>query len=129
MMTQRSKYKGSGTESETKKLEIFHGDLAMARAYVQKAQSAKDRGIDFQLSFNRYRTLRRTKKCWYTGAALEGRGPNAKSLERIDSSLPYTDENTVACRRDINTAKAQLTAADIIKMANKLKKFLIKQNK
>lgn len=78
-------------------------DLTLARKYLNKAQSSKDRGIPFTLSFADYKRLYNRKRCFYTGVLLEH--DNNFSLDRIDSSIGYTKENTVPCDLAFNKLK------------------------
>ena len=85
-------------------------DVTIAGWYVRKAESAKERGIEFTLSFKRYKELRNTKKCYYTGVELNR---EVFSLDRLDADKGYTDSNTVVCHRDFNHKKSNLTPADL----------------
>ena len=95
-------------------------DLTIAHRYISKAQSADKRGIEFTLSFNRYRQLLKTRRCFYTGVELVP-GENF-SLDRVDSAVGYTDSNTVACDRDFNHRKGGATLADMKHVYRALKR-------
>jgi len=83
-------------------------DLVVAKKYIQKEQSSKSRGIEFKLTFEEYRKLIHTEKCFYTGVELnrkvQGNSDNL-TLDRIDSSIGYVSGNVVACSHSINHLK------------------------
>lgn len=80
-----------------------HSDVSLVRKYISKSENAKDRGIDFGLSFTDYKRLMSIKRCQYSGLPFN-EPSNAKSagmfsrrtIERIDNSIGYTKENCVA---------------------------------
>lgn len=78
-------------------------DIALARKYVNKANSCIDRGIPFELSFNEYKRLMTLKRCFYTRLPLTHK---LRTLDRVDNALGYTKENTVACHCDFNAIKS-----------------------
>lgn len=101
----------------------MRNDLELARLYIEKAQNARERNINFSLSFNKFKKLMSTNKCYYTGVAFDMRNPqgdNYRSIDRLDNSRGYTDDNTVACTRRINRAKGDASMAEIIALAKKL---------
>lgn len=81
----------------------IHDDVLLAQRYISKSVNAKDRGIDFELSFSEYKRLKNIKRCQYSGLPFrDNHGPSAKgsfskrTIERIDNSIGYTKENCVA---------------------------------
>lgn len=87
-------------------------DLFVARKLNSKAQNAKDRGIEFTLSFQAMKNLLSATKCYYTGVALtkgvtEG-NPKASDLtiDRIDCSKGYVSGNVVAACHAFNQMKS-----------------------
>ena len=99
-------------------------DMDLAIRYVRKLQSCKGRNIEFNLSLKRYKQLILTKRCFYTGVLMNDieHHPKQLTLDRIDASVGYTDENTVACCLDINRKKSDLTIKEIEKIYLKLKR-------
>lgn len=85
-------------------------DLKLAQMYINKARSAEQRGITFTLSFSRYKQLRKTKRCFFSGVLLTC---DNFSLDRLDNSEGYTDSNTVACDEVLNKRKGVLSVEDI----------------
>lgn len=80
-------------------------DLQLAQMYLSKARSARDRGIDFSLTFAQFKKLRNTKTCFYTGVRLT---KSNFSIDRINAALPYSKDNSVACCEKFNRAKGML---------------------
>ncbi len=85
-------------------------DVALAKKYVQKAHNTEKRGIDFDLTFTQYKSLLNRKVCYYTGIKLtqDGDSPTSLTLDRIDSEVGYTKENTVPCSLLANRLKNEL---------------------
>lgn len=110
-------------------------DLKIASKYTAKAANAHSRDIPFSLSFNKYKKLISTKKCYYTGILFDNsiEGPLSRTLERKDNRLGYTDNNTVVCILRINKAKGALLEDDILCIAKQIikhrKKTPVKKTK
>ena len=94
-------------------------DEKVAKKFIALNKSASDRDKPFNLTLIGVANLLRAKKCFYTGKELND---NNLSIDRVDNKLGYVTGNVVACRKDINQAKNQLSIEDIIRMADKLKK-------
>lgn len=91
-------------------------DLYVARKMQKKAQNAKERGIEFNLSFQSMKNLLSAKKCYYTGVIMtksdgEGQKMSDLTIDRIDSSKGYVPGNVVACCYAANQLKAQFENA------------------
>lgn len=80
----------------------------LARKYISKITSAKQRGLEFTLSIREYKKLLNTKTCYYTGIKFSDveTSPFYRTLERLDNSIGYTKENTVAACHCYNALKA-----------------------
>ena len=98
-------------------------DLDVANKLIKLHQSAKDRNIEFNLSLKKVRQLLQVKTCYYTGVEFEETGQLARSIDRVDSTLGYVDDNVVACTVDINGKKANLTNEEIEMLYTKLKQW------
>jgi hypothetical protein len=98
-------------------------DLEVANKLIKLYQSSKDRKIDFDLTLKKVRQLLQVKTCYYTGVPFEEDGPLSRSVDRVDSSLGYVDDNVVACTVDINGKKANLTNEEIELLYTKLKQW------
>lgn len=95
-------------------------DLDVARKMLKIYQSANDRGLAFDLSFNTVKRLMSYKKCYYTGKEFKEDGPFGRSFDRVDSSKGYIEGNVVACTVDINGKKSNLSNDEIILLYEKL---------
>jgi len=80
-------------------------DVAIARAYLGKQLSSKDRGIDFELGFLEFKSLVSSRNCYFTGLPLN---ENTFSIDRIDASKGYTAANSVACHTTFNSLKGMI---------------------
>lgn len=98
-------------------------DLEVANKLIKLYQSSKDRNIEFDLTLRKVRQLLQAKTCYYTGVPFEENGPLSRSIDRVDSSLGYVDDNVVACTVDINGKKANLTNEEIELLYTKLKQW------
>jgi hypothetical protein len=83
-------------------------DEVIAQVYLQKIQSAEDRGISFELSLMSFINLMRAKRCAYTGVMLaDGPGlPTSRTIERIDNKKGYVKGNVCTVSYSANSLKA-----------------------
>ena len=84
-------------------------DLKIASRYISKATNAKQKNTEFTLSLTQFKKLCKTKTCYYTGIILDienQNSPNYLTLDRIDSTIGYTKNNTVAATSCANQFKA-----------------------
>lgn len=88
-------------------------DLEVAKKLIKIHQSAMDRKLDFNLSFETVRRLMGYKTCYYTGKEFEAEGTYSMSFDRVDSSKGYIEGNVVACTVDINGKKSNLSMDEI----------------
>lgn len=103
------------TKNEVEKpAPVTHPDVKVALDYARKESGARERGLDFTLTFHEFKTLQRQKKCFYTGVTLtksNGSGQlrsTDRTLDRIDHRKGYTKENTVACCHAANVVKSMI---------------------
>lgn len=99
-------------------------DVELAKAYVQLYQRALDRKINFDLSFKRFKELKRTKYCYYSKILLTHEKTPCSTtltLDRMDNSKGYIDSNVVACSYEINSRKNNLTLNDLSNIIKGLK--------
>ena len=82
-------------------------DLSIAKAYLEKAQSSKDRELDFTLSFSQYKRLVTRKKCQITNILFNksSQGYNP-TLDRLDNSLGYIPGNVITVCHFVNQVKS-----------------------
>ena len=111
-------------------------DLKLAKYYLSKAQSAKDRDIEFRLPFMSYKNLMQAKRCGYTDIPLTtpriGKPMRAtdRTIDRIDNTLGYAPGNVIAVCNAANQIKAvlenpnnPLSISEVRKMLRRLMKF------
>ena len=98
-------------QSKPKEAEVT--DLEVARKMIKIHQSAQDRKLEFDLSFESVKKLLMYQTCYYTGKKFEDEGLMARSFDRIDSTKGYVEGNVVACTVDINGKKSNLSLEEI----------------
>jgi hypothetical protein len=103
-------------------------DLDVAKKMLKIYQSAVDRSLEFDLSFETVKSLLLYPTCFYTGKIFEEEGAMARSFDRIDSNLGYVEGNVVACTVDINQKKANLSFEEIELLYFKLSGILKEKN-
>lgn len=99
-------------------------DLSIARRLINTKTSADKRGLEFNLSFQKLKRILTTKRCFFTGVLLDredAESENYLTLDRLDASKGYTDDNVVACAKSFNFRKGNITVSDIELMYKKLK--------
>lgn len=111
-------------ESQRKpKKEPILTDLEVSKKMIKIYQSAQDRKLEFDLSFQTVKELLTYPTCYYTEQKFEeDGGPMGRSFDRIDSDKGYVEGNVVACTVDINGKKSNLTFKEIELLYNKLAK-------
>jgi hypothetical protein len=97
-------------------------DVEVAKKLINIYQSAQDRKLQFNLSFEYVRRMLEYKTCYYTNKPFTEDGPNARSFDRIDSDKGYIEGNVVACTIDINGKKSNLSFEEISCIYQKLVK-------
>lgn len=95
-------------------------DLEVAKKMIKIYQSAADRKLEFNLSFESVKKLLNYQTCYYTNKKFEEEGPMSRSFDRIDSSKGYIEGNVVACTIDINGKKSNLSFDEIECLYKKL---------
>ncbi len=107
-----------GKQNKPKETEVT--DLEVAKKMLKIHQSAQDRKLEFDLSFESVKKLLAYQTCYYTGKKFEEDGLFARSFDRIDSAKGYIEGNVVACTVDINGKKSNLSLEEIECLYNKL---------
>lgn len=104
-------------------------DLDVAKRLVHISQSAKERRLEFNLTFRKLKSLLNTKKCYYTDIQFDDTTNNRLSIDRVDSYKGYIDSNVVACIVRINGLKSNIKTDElelILKGINKFNKKKLK---
>ena len=97
-------------------------DVEVAKKLINIYQSAQDRKLQFNLSFEYVRKMLEYITCYYTNKTFTEEGPNARSFDRVDSEKGYVEGNVVACTIDINGKKSNLSFDEISCIYQKLAK-------
>jgi hypothetical protein len=95
-------------------------DLEVAKKMLKIYQSAVDRKLEYNLSFETVKKLMSYKTCYYTGREFEQEGTYSMSFDRVDSNKGYIEGNVVSCTVDINGKKSNLTVDEIKSLYEKL---------
>jgi hypothetical protein len=103
-------------------------DLEVARKMIKIYQSAQDRKLEFNLSFESVKKLLSYQTCYYTNRVFDEDGPFSRSFDRIDSAKGYIENNVVACTVDINGKKSNLSMEEIECLYTKLIKYHSKKS-
>jgi hypothetical protein len=103
--------------------KVIITDVEVAKKLINIYQSAQDRKLEFNLSFDYVKKLLEFKQCYYTGTQFSEDGTNARSFDRIDSDKGYIEGNVVACTVDINGKKSNLSFSEIDCLHSKLAKL------
>ena len=98
-------------------------DIDVAKKMLKIFQSAQDRNLEFNLSFETVKRLITYPACYYTGKIFENDGIYSRSFDRVDSAKGYVEGNVVACTIDINQKKSNLSESEIFCLYDKLIKF------
>lgn len=88
---------------------------------------AKRRKIQWNISDSFLKQL--PMICYYSGLALsmEIGQLNTLSIDRIDSSKPYTEDNIVPCCSVINMMKGELSKSDFLTMCEQINAHILQQ--
>ena len=122
--TQPTEQRPHNTEQRTTLIQnkTCISDVEVAKKLINIYQSAQDRKLQFNLSFEYVRKMLEYKTCYYTNKLFTEDGPNARSFDRVDSDKGYVEGNVVACTIDINGKKSNLSFDEIACIYNKLHK-------
>jgi hypothetical protein len=118
-------------EEQEKPVKTGITDIEVAKKLINIYQSAQDRKLQFNLSFEYVKKMLEYKTCYYTGKPFTEDGPNARSFDRVDSDKGYIEGNVVACTIEINGKKSNLSFEEIsclyLKMSSKKEKDAAKE--
>ncbi len=109
-----------GQNKKRSKNSFEPSDVEVAKKLLNIYQSAMDRKLEFNLSFESVKTLLRFPTCYYTERNFEQEGIYSRSIDRIDSSKGYIEGNVVSCTIDINGKKSNLSDEEIELLYNKI---------
>jgi hypothetical protein len=100
------------TSEDTTVLPKFkYTDVILAKKLITIKENAESRGLEFNLSFKKLKLLMSLKKCQITG--IEFDDANRRSIDRIDNSKGYVDDNIAVTTVEINQKKGALSIEEI----------------
>ncbi|BCM29283.1 hypothetical protein NCT2020_0260 [Enterobacter phage vB_EkoM5VN] len=87
-------------------------DLRVARSYNSKNDDARNRNLQFALTLSDWAKLMSEPVCSYSGRPFSNKGgcSDSRTMERINASLGYTVDNTIAVTSAANSEKSNLDA-------------------
>lgn len=87
-------------------------DIKVAQRYLNKSVDAERRGLSFSLTYPEFYKIVASPVCAYSGKtfAIDDKGVYAMTLERINPTLGYTPDNTIAVTSAANNEKSRLDA-------------------
>lgn len=88
----------------------------LRQAYSRYVSGAVKRGIGWELTPEQCIELFR-KECAYCGFPAKEGGRHGNGIDRMDSSLAYTHENTVSCCTECNMMKRSMSVAQFLAKA------------
>jgi hypothetical protein len=118
--TRKPKSKKKPVKNDDSAISPEINDLEVAKKMIKIYQSAVDRKLRFDLSFESVKKLLSYPTCYYTNKKFEDDGPFQRSFDRVDSSKGYVEGNVVACTVDINGKKSNLSFDEIECLYKKL---------
>lgn len=134
MTNQKFSHITSGKTPSSNRTKAAKGDdIALARAYLNKADQAKAKGIEFSISLTSFKNMLKARKCFFTGLPLTA---ETFSIDRIDNTKGYVAGNVASCHLNFNSLKAmienpttQLNIDNVTKAMVKLSKRVNKGDK
>lgn len=110
-------------------------DLYVADKLRRKADNARERGIEFNMTFQSMKNILSAKKCHYTGLPLTKPRPGLPlrgsdlTIDRVNCDVGYVKGNVVACSHAANSLKSQVEKAGVagLKMGVKIFSKTIKR--
>ena len=105
-------------------------DVRVAQKLRQIYEKCKANNLEFGLSFKRLKQMMQQETCYYRGVKFQDNVPMLqRSIDRVDSSKGYTDDNVVACTVLMNSIKSNLTYEQIKAVYKGVTKFRERQVK
>lgn len=112
---------------------IEYGEAAFNKLYGTYRVNAKNRGIEWGLTKDQFRTLTQ-ENCFYTGlppsSVIRRQGGNYvyNGVDRMDNDKGYSMDNCVSCNSKVNTMKMDLHYSDFIVLCNLITKTVGNKN-
>lgn len=104
-------------------------DCELVKKFGDVQLSASNRQKSFKVSLRKLRIIMNTTKCFYTGTPLVRGKQGNHSIDCVNPSKGYVDDNIVACDRRINALKSNLKPEEILLISKGIIKHQKKVNK
>jgi hypothetical protein len=105
---------------------LFKKDSAFRRVLAQYKADAKRRGLSWDLTDDQFKTIT-SSPCYYTGMlplremeVASGEVYLYNGIDRVKSSIGYTQDNCVPCCTEINFMKRNSTKEKFIELCSKV---------
>jgi hypothetical protein len=97
-------------------------DMDICKKMTSIVSSGSNRNIEVNLSFTALSWVMRSKTCFFTGVKLNftENHPHQLTVDRLDNDKGYIDGNVVACSKEFNEIKGNLTLEQIKILYKKL---------
>jgi hypothetical protein len=79
-------------------------DKSPTGRYNRGKRQANERGLDFSITLEEY-SIKITQPCYYCKNQLYKKSTRGVGLDRLNSNIGYTNDNTVSCCYVCNTIK------------------------
>ena len=110
--------------------DILPIDVRVSLKLNQVYNKCLSNRLEFNLSFKRLKQMMLQKTCYYTRVKFQRSVPILRrSIDRVDSTKGYTDDNVVACTAFINSMKKNLSYEQIKDLYKGVTKFRKTQTK
>lgn len=99
-------------------------DIKVAEKLIRIRKSAEDRGIYFCMTFSEVKRLLSVEKCYITGVKFEevANSPKQRTFDRLDNTKGYVNGNVIACTKEFNSIKGNITIEQVKLMVKAFKK-------
>lgn len=133
-----------GNKERSSKLKIGGDHVAAKQAYAKSRAQAKERGFEYNLSFDFFYSISK-KDCYYCNSSPEGgywenssykkdwhEAFISNGIDRFDNLIGYLEENVVPCCIRCNRAKNNMSIKEwkekIIQWNEWLNKYMLDMN-
>ena len=102
-------------------LKNKQGNTPLDIVFKEYKENAKSRNLPFEILFDVF-AAKVQKQCSYCGAnpEIKKNGSSRNGLDRVDSGLGYTEQNTVTACRHCNWTKSDMTVSDFLAHIEKI---------
>jgi len=117
------------SETNKERYQKYEREDSLKAVFSLFKKSAHPRGLTFDLTFEVVQALwdRQSGRCYYSGLPLvtELNSPNKVSIDRLNSSLGYTEDNVVLCTSRVNLMKRDMTVDEFREIIRTLHGYFV----